>query len=133
MNRETGFIQLPLMAWGAIAAGAAMAALLTWGLYWRGEAREAKAAVAVFAAQGQVLAGAVKECSAGAAEVKRVGDLAIAGMGGLVDKAEQLAAPKWRTVKEIQTIIEKPAPPGAGCNEAWAELETLHKKAGATP
>jgi hypothetical protein len=119
-----------------ITAGAAFLALslcTSWALLERAGRLEAKGTIATLAAQGQVLAGAVKDCSTGAAEVKRVADLAVSGMGGLMEKAEKIAQPKWRTVEKIQTIIEKPAPPGAGCNEAWAEIEALHKKAGATP
>lgn len=124
---------LKAQLWTAAGAAIALLSLTTWGMWERAGRLEAKATNAYLAAQGQVLAGAVKECSAGAAEVKRVGDLAVAGMGGLVEKAEKMAAPKWQTVKTIQTIIERPAPPGAGCAEAWAEIEALHKKAGATP
>lgn len=129
MNQLTLKAQL----WVAGAALLALSLCSSWALFERAGRMEAKAAVAVFAAQGQALSGAVKACSAGAEEVKRVGAAAIAGMGGLVKKAEDLAKPKWQTVKTIQTIIERPAPPGAGCAEAWAEIEALHKKAGATP
>lgn len=118
--------------WTAGAALLALSLCTSWALIERAGRLEAKATNAYLAAQGQVLAGAVEGCTKGAEEVKRVGDAAIAGMGGLIKKAEGLAAPKWRTVKEIQTIIERPAPPGAGCAEAWAEIEALHKKAGAT-
>lgn len=118
-----------------VAGGAVLALSLcsSWALIERAGRLEAKATNAYLAAQGQVLAESVKACSAGAEEVKRVGAAAIAGMGGLVDQAKEIAKPKWRTVERIEKIIQSPAPPGAGCEEAWAKIEADAKKAGATP
>jgi len=124
---------LQAQLWTAGIAAATCAALLTWGLYWRGEYRETKAVLVALEAQGKILVGAVKDCTAGAERVKDLGDKAVASMDELLGKARTLTAPKWKTVEKIETIIERPAPPGAGCNEAWAEIEALHKKAGATP
>lgn len=133
MNPQRGFIQLPMMAWGAIAAGAAMAALLTWGLYWRGEYREAKAVGVALEAQGQILAAGLTSCNAGADQAKRVGDAAIAATSELLEKGRKLAAPRQKTVERIETIIERPAKPGEGCDWAWDQIESDRQKARATP
>ena len=119
-----------------IAAGGAAIVLLSltsWALLERGWRLEAEAKAITLAAQGQVLAESVKECSAGAAHVKDLGDKAVAAVDELLGQARAIATPKWRTVEKIETIIERPAPPGAGCDEAWAEIEQAHRKAGATP
>jgi len=133
VKRERGFIQLPLMAWGAIAAGVAMAGLLTWGLYWRGEYRDVKAVVVALQSQEKILVSALKDCSAGAAAVKSAGDVVRADVAAILAKAQKLAAPRQKSVERIETIIERPAKPGEGCDWAWDQIEAERQKARATP
>lgn len=122
----------------AAAAAAVCAALLTWGLYWRGEYREAKVSVVALQAQGEVLAGAVKTCSAGADMVASVGQAALAGMAAAQEKIEKANLPTQRTIERIERVIERPTPLGpdgrpVGCDAAWDLIEADHQKARVTP
>lgn len=117
----------------ACGAATVLLSLTSWALLERGWRLEAEAKAITLAAQGQIVADAVKQCSAGAAHVKDLGDKAVAAVDELLGRARAIATPKWRTVEKIEMIIERPAPPGVGCEDAWAEIETAHKKAGATP
>jgi hypothetical protein len=82
-------------------------------------------------AQLAVVAAAAKACSASVDQAKRVGEAAIAATGTLAAAAARLNAPREKEVQRIETIIEKPTPVGAGCNQAWDELERLRGMAGA--
>lgn len=122
----------PLQIKLAIAAAAALAvaALYGWGLYWRGEYREVKAVNAVLVGQVAVLADGVRTCNAGVELAKRVGDQAIAVSGALLTEARKKTAPARHTVERIETIIERPAPAGAGCDTAWDAIEADRKARG---
>jgi ABC-type transport system involved in cytochrome c biogenesis permease subunit len=124
-------LQLLLIAAAAVAI--ACMSLLIWGLYWRGEYREAKAAVTALAAQGQVLADKVETCSAAATETKRVGDAAIAAMGGLVAEAKKVHKDRTTTAQSLEEIARRTRTAGEGCDWAWQQIEQQKRKARAAP
>jgi hypothetical protein len=67
-------------------------------------------------------------------QAKRVGEAAIEATGKLVAAAARLNKPAEKTVERIETILERPTPPGAGCDQAYDELEADYRstrKAGA--
>jgi hypothetical protein len=62
----------------------------------------------------------------------KVGAAAIAGTAALVAAAKRLSAPAVHTVERVETVLHEPAPPGAGCDQAWDKIEEIHNdKAGA--
>lgn len=128
-------IQAMLIAGAALAL--AMSALLIWGLYWRGEYREAKAAVVVYAAQAAVTKEAVERCNAGADQAERVGNAAIAAMRPLVEAAQRASAERGRTAKALEDLARQRRQPGENCDWAWDQIEqarqSINRKAGAAP
>jgi hypothetical protein len=117
----------------AAALAIAMAALLIWGLYWRGEYREAKAALTVYAAQAAVNKEAVDRCNAGATEAARVGNAAIASMGPLLEAARRARADLDRGAKALDELARRPRAAGENCDWAWDQVEQQHRKARAAP
>ena len=128
-------LQAMLIAAGAIAI--ACLSLLIWGLYWRGEYREAKAAVVVLKAQGDVLADKLGTCSAAADQAKRVGDAAIAAMGGLVKQAQDANKDRGKVAANLEELARQARKPGEGCDWAWDKIEQTRehnkRKARAAP
>lgn len=116
-------LQLKLMAAGAIAAAVAILALLVWGLYWRGEYREVNAKVVALEAQGNVLAEATRACTAGVDLAKQAGDQAVKDAREMLAEARRLAAGGRKQAAAIEDLLKKPPPPGAGCEDAWKEIE----------
>lgn len=116
----------------AAALAIAMAGLLIWGLYWRGEYREAKAALTVYATQAAVNKAAVDRCSAGADEAARVGKAAIDSMGPLLESARRARADLDKGAKALDELARRPRAAGEDCNWAWDQIE-LNRKARATP
>lgn len=129
----------------ALVAGAAMAiaclALLVWGLYWRGEYREAKAAVTVYAAQAAINKGAVERCSAGADEVAKLGRAATTAMGVLLAEARRANKDRDERARALDDLARRPRATGEDCSWAWRQIEEQHRaaskesnrKAGAAP
>lgn len=118
---------------GALAIGLACLGLYTWGLYWRGEAREAKAVVAVYADQVKVSSRALEQCNAGADETRRVGAAAVAAMGKLVRDAELANARRLTEAAALEQQAAQPRKPGEDCRWAWQQIEQQHRKARPTP
>lgn len=128
--------RLQVLLIGALAIGAACLGLFTWGLWWRGEAREAKAVVAVYAAQVQVSSAALNQCNAGADEARRVGNAAIAAMGGLVADARKAGEGARALAGRLDELAREPRQPGQDCHWAWQQIEQQYqqnRKARPTP
>lgn len=115
---------------GAVALASVVLALLAYGLWWRAEAFQARAERDHAIDQLAVVSAAAQACSAAVDHAKAVGDAAVKATGELVAAARRLSKPAEKTIERIETILERPAPPGAGCSEAWDEIETEHRKAG---
>jgi len=112
--------------WLLIGAGVlavAVLALIAFGLYWRGEAYQARGERDLALAQISVLSVAVETCSSSVDHAKRAADAAVQGTAALLAEARRLKAPTRHTVERIEKIIREPAPPGAGCDEAWSVIE----------
>lgn len=122
-----------------ITAGVAMAAglgLLTWGLYWRGEYREAQVEITVLQAQTAILADATAACSAGVAEAKKSSDAALRTGAALLAEARKLHGNVPAVVTELRDLISKDRRPDGSakdCRDAWREIEDLERKAGRAP
>lgn len=116
-------LQLKAMLAAAVAAALVIMALTVWGLYWRGEYREAKASLVALQAQGEILAASLRDCNANVSEAKRVGEQAVKDMRALVAEARRLSAGGQRQAAAIEELLNKPTPPGAGCEDAWREVE----------
>ncbi|TAK45276.1 MAG: hypothetical protein EPO27_10690 [Betaproteobacteria bacterium] len=108
---------------GAAVALITILALTVWGLYWRGEYREAKAALVMLEAQSKILAESVRACSAGVAEAKKAGEAAIEDGRKLLAEARRLAAGGRQQAERIERLLAQPTPPGAGCEDAWKDIE----------
>ena len=130
-------IPSPLQIKAALVAAAVMAiailTLLVWGLYWRGEYREAKAALTVYAGQAAINKEAAERCSAGAEEAKRVGEAAIAAMGPMVAAARAAAKDRTNTAQTLEELARQKRQSGEGCDWAWGEIEQQKRKARAAP
>lgn len=118
------------LAIGALALALTLAGLAAWGLYWRGEAREARAAISVYQAQLAVSADALERCSSSVEEARRVGDAAIAASHKLLAEARRLSAGSRAQAERIEALLRQPVPAKsdgtpAGCEEAWAEIQRL--------
>lgn len=123
--------RLQAMLIAAAAVAIACLSLLVWGLYWRGEYREAKATIVVLKAQGDVLADKLATCNAGADNAKRVGDAAIAAMGGLVKQAQDANKDRAKVAGTLEELARQGRKAGEGCDWAWGEIEQQKRKAGA--
>mgnify|MGYP001567300865 CR=1 FL=1 len=108
---------------GALVAVLVCAGLLVWGLYWRGEFREAKASIVAFEAQGKILAESVRSCSASVEQGKVLGEQAKKDTRGLLEVAKRLAAGGEQRAGVLEELLKKPPPPGAGCEDAWKEIQ----------
>lgn len=115
---------------GALAIAGLGLALLVYALWWRGEALQARGERDLALAQVTVVSSAAKACSDGVDQAKRAGDAAVSASAELVAAAQRLKAPVRVERQTIEHWLEKPTPPGAGCDQAWNELELLYKKAG---
>lgn len=130
----SGPAQLKALLLGAGVCVLACLSLLTYALWWRGEAFEARAALEkahaerdLAIAQGRVLAGGLQACNAGVDQAKQISDAAIVAMGELLDKARKLAGPREKTIERIETVIHQAPQPGEGCDWAWDKLEADHR------
>src|SRR5688572_15439782 len=99
--------------WKLVGAALVVAALLIFGLYWRGEAYQARAEADLARAQISVLVAATETCKASVDQARRVGEAAIAGTAELVAAARRLKQPARHTIERIETILERPTPSGA--------------------
>lgn len=109
--------------------------LFTWGLYWRGEAREALVTVAILEAQGKILSEATRACSEGVAEASRVGRVATEHTRSLLGEARRLAAAKAPSLAQIEDLLRKPPTrredgTPVDCRDAWQQIEAIEQKAG---
>ena len=108
---------------GAAALGIALVLVGGYTLWLRGEVHQVRAERDLARAQISALNVAVQACSASVDQAKRAGDAAVAGTAALVAAARRLKVPARHTVERIEKIIQQPAPPGAGCSEAWDVIE----------
>lgn len=108
---------------GAMVAALVCAGLLIWGLYWRGEYREAKVSLVALEAQGKILAESVRSCSASVDQAKATGEQAKKDTRALLEVAKRLAAGGEQRAAALEELLRKPTPPGAGCEDAWKEVE----------
>ncbi len=112
---------------GAAVLALGVAVLLTFGLWWRGEAYQARGERDVAIAQARVLSGSLQACNAGVDQAKAAGDRALADMAELLAKARKVAGKRVRVIERIEKIIHEPAKPGEDCNWAWERLEGEHR------
>ena len=125
--------RLQVLLLGALGVALACLGLLIWGLYWRGEYRDAKAALQVAQAQNDVLAASLTRCDAAAAHTKAVGDAAVRAMGKLVQQAEEAQKGRTASADAIEDLARLARKAGEGCSWAWQQIEQQHRKARGTP
>ena len=113
-----------------LAVALAFAAITAWGLYWRGEAREARIAVTALKAQGDVLAKGLEACNRSVAAAEKAGQAAVAQGAQLLAEARRLSAGGKRQADRIEDLLKQPTPAGADCREAWQKIDQ-DRKAGA--
>ena len=116
----------------AAVAALAVAVLLAWGLYWRGEAREAAVKITALAAQGAVLAEATRACNAGVEAARASSAEAIQRGAQLLAEAKRIGQPARAQAARIEALLAKGTPAGADCRDAWRAIEA-DRKAGAAP
>lgn len=115
----------------ALAAVALAFALLTaWGLYWRGEAREAEVKITALAAQGKVLAEATRACSSGVEAARAAASEAVQRGAQLLAEAKRIGQPARAQAARIEALLAQGTPAGADCRDAWRAIEA-NRKAGA--
>jgi len=131
-------IPLPLLAanWKlAAAAGvaAAFVAVAGWGLYWRGEYRELKAAQVVLEDQVKVLAHGVRACNAGVAQAKETAAGVLVTANKLLLDARRAQQERYDSARRLEKLLRQKPPARAdgkpaGCDDAW---DLIEKNAGA--
>lgn len=114
---------------GALAMALVCAALLIYGLWWRGEAFEARRDRDVFKMQASVLSDGLTRCNAGADEAKRAGDRAVGLVRGLLEDIRKQNGPLLGQASRIEELLKNPTPNGAGCDAAWDEIEKNRTRA----
>lgn len=128
-----GPARIQMLLIGAMAIALVCAALLIYGLYWRGEAKEAKAELGIAIAQGTVLADKLGTCNAGVDQARRVGEAAIAAMTALVADAKKANAGRKITAETLDEIARQARKAGEGCDWAWDQIEQQKRKARVVP
>ena len=108
---------------GAAALGIALVLVGGYALWLRGEGYQVRAERDLAKVQIEILSDSVQTCNASIDHAKRAADAAIKGTAVLLAEARRLKAPARHTVERIEKIIQQPAPPGAGCSEAWDLIE----------
>lgn len=125
--------RLQAMLVGLLAMLLACAALTIWALWERSGRLGATVQLTAAIAQQSVLADKLGQCDAGTAETKRVGDAAIAAMGGLVAAARKANEAGRAQATRIEDLLAKPPPPDAGCEDAWRAIEAERNAARPIP
>lgn len=82
-------------------------------------------------AQLAAVAAAAKACSVAVDHAAKVGSAAIAATDELIEAAKRLKVPPQKTIERIETVLQQPAPPGAGCDQAWDAIEKERATRGA--
>lgn len=111
-----------LLAVAAIAA-AGVLGLYTWGVYWRGEYREAKASLVALEAQSKILAGEIRACSTAAKETSEAAVAAVAIGEQLLEEAQALNKGGRRTLAKADELLSRTPSASAGCEDAWKAIE----------
>ena len=125
--------RLQILLIGALGVALACLGLFSWGLYWRGEYRDARAALTVAEAQRDVAAAALQRCDAATAHAKAVGDAAVKAMGKMVADAREAQKGREATAIAIEELARQSRQPGEGCGWAWDQIEQQHRKARSAP
>jgi hypothetical protein len=120
-------LQIKLIAAGV--AALLLAGLLAFGLYWRGEYREAQVTITTLEAQTKILAESTRACSASVEQTKAAGAAALANSRSLLAEARRLNAAGRSTVESLETLLRSKEPHG-GCDDAWRKIESIEQKAG---
>lgn len=118
---------------GALVLVAVCAVLLCYGLYWRGEAMQARGERDLALAQVEVVSAAAKACSSSVDQAKRVGDAAVAAGAELLAAARRIKQPIIQKVERIERVIhDNPPTPeqAADCSWGWDLIEQQSRKAG---
>lgn len=111
----------------AAAVGAALLlAAVAYGLWWRGEAYEARADLNTEKAKVSILTDSVQRCSDSVDSAKKQGDAALALGRDLLTHARSLASGNTASIARIEELMKNP-PTGASCDAAWAALEAERK------
>lgn len=126
-------LRLKALLIGGAAVLVAGMALLVWGLYWRGEYREAKAAVTVYAGQAAVNAAAANACTASVAQAEKVGSAVLTATAKLLAAARADGQHRARTATALEDLARRPRAPGENCDWAWDQIEQQHRKARTSP
>lgn len=116
----------PIPAAYLYAAAVLAGALAGWTANgWRlGEKLEAqRVQVTALKAQGDVLAASVRTCSESVAQAQKTGAAAVATGQALLAEARRMGAGGRAQAERIEQLLAKPTPSGAGCEQAWDEIE----------
>lgn len=111
------------LLFGAAGMLAAIVLVGAYALWLRSEVYQVEAERDLARAQIAILSAAVETCNASIDHAKRAADAAVKGTATLLAEARRLKAPARHTVERIEKIIQQPAPPGAGCDDAWDAIE----------
>jgi hypothetical protein len=79
-------------------------------------------------AQAKVFESDVKACNAGVELARKAGEDGRALGRRLLAEAERLNAGNVATIASLEQLLERSEKPGASCEDAWREIEALHRK-----
>ncbi len=108
---------------GVAALGIALVLVGGYALWLRAEVYQVRAERDLAKVQIELLSNSLVTCNSSIDHAKRAADAAVKGTAALLAEARRLKAPARHTVERIEKIIQQPAPPGAGCDEAWDAIE----------
>jgi hypothetical protein len=108
----------------ALAMLVVILALLIYGLWWRGQALQARGERDSARDQVAVVSAAAEACSESVARARAIAGAELAAAHRALEDFRRLHAGQRAAVARLEGLLERPAPPGAGCDAAWAAIET---------
>jgi hypothetical protein len=108
----------------ALAMLVVILALLIYGLWWRGQALQARGERDSARDQVVVVSAAAEACSESVARAKAIAGAELAAAHRALEDFRRLHAGQRAAVARLEGLLERPAPAGAGCDAAWAAIES---------
>jgi hypothetical protein len=116
--------RLEALLFAALAMLVVILALLIYGLWWRGQALQARGERDSARDQVVVVAAAAEACSESVARAKAIAGEQLAAAHRALEDFRRLHAGQRAAVARLEGLLERPAPAGSGCDAAWAAIES---------
>jgi hypothetical protein len=107
----------------ALAMLVVILALVVYGLWWRGQALEARGERDSARDQVAVVSAAAEACSESVTRARAIAGAELAAAHRALEDFRRLHAGQRAAVARLEGLLARPAPSGAGCDAAWAAIE----------